>query len=85
MSHDQRPGRVRVFSSGTMAETQRRRRTDTMPVSAPGASPRADETGAGAAAASLRTLVMRALLFLFGCAIGGVLVSLASLNGLFGR
>lgn len=69
MSHDQRPGRVRVFSSGSPAATPQRRRTDPPP--APAVAPPAD--AAPAAGLSLRTLAIRGALFLVSCAAGGAL------------
>jgi hypothetical protein len=71
MSHDQRPGRVRVFSSGGPAETPpQRRRTDPPPATA--ATPLAN----AAPALSLRTLAMRGALFLAACATGGALTEI---------
>jgi hypothetical protein len=80
MSHDQRPGRVRVFSSGNPAETPQRRRSDPKPVPAvPDAHPDASPP------ASARSLVTRALLFLIACAAGGAIVSASGLLGMVGR
>ncbi len=80
MSHDQRPGRVRVFSSGNPAETPQRRRSDPKPVAAvPDALPDAP------APASARSLVTRALLFLVACAAGGAIVSASGMLGMVGR
>ncbi len=78
MSHDQRPGRVRVFSSNSPAETQQRRRTDPQP--APAMAP-AEVTPVP----SLRPMVMRAALFLVACAVGGVLATACGLTELLGR
>ncbi|WP_019831312.1 hypothetical protein [Sphingomonas sp. PR090111-T3T-6A] len=69
MSHDQRPGRVRVFSSGSPAGTPQRRRTDPPP--APAAPPPAEVVSP--AGPSLRTLAIRGALFLVACAAGGAL------------
>jgi hypothetical protein len=68
MSHDQRPGRVRVFSSGGPAETPpQRRRTDPTPAQT------AMSPVEAVPAPSLRTLAMRGMLFLAACATGGAL------------
>lgn len=79
MSHDQRPGRVRVISSGNPAETPQRRRTDPQP--APTTTPVADV----APASSLRPTVMRAVLFLVACAAGGVLATACGLPEMLSR
>jgi hypothetical protein len=67
MSSDQRPGKVRVFSSGQMAETPRRRRGDTR--ANDGAAAMAPGVKKGNTGWSLAL----AGLFLLGCAIGGAL------------
>jgi len=77
MSHDQRPGRVRVFSSGNPAETPQRRRTDPKPAPVAAALPEAP--------ASLRPLLMRAALFLVAAAIGGAAVTAVGLLEMVGR
>ncbi|NWK98898.1 hypothetical protein DM806_25190 [Sphingobium lactosutens] len=74
MSSDQRPGKVRVFSSGTAAAPPARRRSDraeadVTPVAEPSQTPvsAAPPSGGGS--------LLLAVLFLIGCAVGGVLIA----------
>lgn len=78
MSRDQRPGRVRVFSSDGAAPTPMRRRTDRMPeladeeLDVPAPSAAAVVTPTPADSLSWRLL---AVLFLGGCALGGAAIA----------
>ncbi len=85
MSQDQRPGRVRVISSGTSADMPQRRRTDARPLPATPRNAAPDEARTAATPFSWRTTIMSALLFLCGCAIGGVIVAVYGLPRLLGR
>lgn len=72
MSSDQRPGKVRVFSSNAAMATPARRRGDPQPATVPAVEPvasaREDVARPG------RTLLL-AVLFLLGCAIGGAVIA----------
>jgi hypothetical protein len=78
MSQDQRPGRVRVFSSGSPAETARRRRTDPKSVMET-PSVDAEPTTAGW---SLRTTLVGGLIFLIAAALGGMVAVRFGLAGM---
>jgi hypothetical protein len=71
MSSDQRPGKVRVFSSRTPPPAPARRRGDPQQAPAPGAEPAAQ---AGDVARPGRPLFL-AIPFLLGCAIGGAVIA----------
>jgi hypothetical protein len=79
MSQDQRPGRVRVFSTGAPANTPQRRHTDRQPI--------VENTPAAATgtAPARRLTIVGALLFLVGSAIGGVVATRYGLAGMLGR
>lgn len=73
MSSDQRPGKVRVFSSGPNGDALQRRRTDredaeTAALEAPLPEARAALKGTG-------RLPLLSILFLLGCALGGILLA----------
>jgi len=75
MSSDQRPGKVRVFSSRTAEAPPARRRGDPQQTGTPpAAEPAALPTPMAKAASPYRT-VLPAALFLFGCATGGAVVA----------
>ncbi|WP_380874026.1 hypothetical protein [Sphingomonas sp. DBB INV C78] len=82
MSRDQRPGRVRVISSGRPPEPPQRRRGDVDANPNAGAAGSADEAMPGAvrpmvaaAAAPAVSRVMLVLLFVIGCGLGGGLIA----------
>ncbi|MEA1013965.1 hypothetical protein [Sphingosinicella sp. LY1275] len=79
MSRDQKPGRVRVVS-GSLPATPMRRATDRAGLGALEGSITAPPTEAAPDAARASGMLLPSLLFLLGCAIGGV--AFASL-GLF--
>jgi hypothetical protein len=78
MSSNQRPGKVRVFSSGNRGDVPQRRRGD---VEQPEAASDARKAASGAAPpeADRFPWVVMTLLFLIGCAAGGALLSLLGL------
>ncbi len=83
MSDDRRPARVRVFSSGTPdansqtsnpdQQNPRRRRTDAPQLAA-------NDAAAGGKSGGRIWIVLGALLFLIGCALGGVLFTISVLH-----
>ena len=74
MSSDQRPGKVRVFSSRTPPPAPARRRGDRQQAPAPGAEPAVSAAQAGDVSRPDRTILL-AIPFLLGCAIGGALLA----------
>ncbi|OAN54814.1 MULTISPECIES: hypothetical protein [unclassified Sphingobium] len=72
MSSDQRPGKVRVFSSGTATPQPARRRGDRVEA-APVADP--PRLPAPAAKPGGGRFLLLAGLFLLGCAVGGALLA----------
>lgn len=84
MSHDQRPGRVRVFSSGDPADTPQRRRGDPkpLPTLTPDTLP---ESLSPIEEAPRRSMLGPALLFLAGCVVASGLATYFDLAGMIGR
>lgn len=74
MSSDQRPGKVRVFSSRTPPPAPARRRGDRQQTPAPGAEPARLSVPAEDAARPDQPLLL-AIPFLLGCAIGGAVIA----------
>ena len=74
MSSDQRPGKVRVFSSRTPPPAPARRRGDQEPGAVPAADTSASSPQGGDTARSSRSLFL-AVPFLLGCAIGGAAIA----------
>ncbi|MDF0542532.1 hypothetical protein PX699_09280 [Sphingobium sp. H39-3-25] len=74
MSSNQRPGKVRVFSSGNRGDVPQRRRGD-VEQAEPASEARTAVSGAAAPAAERFPWVVMTLLFLIGCAAGGALLS----------
>ncbi|HUD95463.1 hypothetical protein [Sphingobium sp.] len=78
MSSDQRPGKVRVFSSGTGAAPPTRRRSDRAEANVVPVAEAAQAPVPGAQASvppSGGSFLLPAVLFLIGCAVGGVLIA----------
>lgn len=78
MSHDQKPARMRVVSSGGAAAG--RRRSDAPTIIDNGAATGAPAAGAGTAVpatGSRRSYVMLSMLFILGCAAGAVGLTLS--------
>lgn len=73
MSSDQRPGKVRVFSSGTMADPPRRRRGDVVEAELGAPQP---SVGPAAQPDGVPRFALRAGMFLLGCVVGGALCAL---------
>lgn len=71
MSSDQRPGKVRVFSSHTAEAPPARRRGDPQQSETPPAAEPAALSPPVAKAESPYRTILLAVLFLSGCAIGG--------------
>lgn len=78
MSSDQRPGKVRVYSSRPAQPVPARRRGDPQPAAAVAAEPPAVPAQVADAARPDRTMFLAAL-FLLGCAIGGGVIALLDL------
>lgn len=74
MSSDQRPGKVRVFSSRTPPPAPARRRGDQQPAPVSGAEPAASAPQPGDDSRPDRTILL-AIPFLLGCAIGGAVLA----------
>lgn len=74
MSSDQRPGKVRVFSSRTPPPAPARRRGDPERATVQAAERAASSAQAGDAARPGRSLFL-AIPFLLGCAIGGAVIA----------
>lgn len=74
MSSDQRPGKVRVFSSRTPPPAPARRRGDQERATGPAATTAASSPQAGDVARPGRSLFL-AVPFLLGCAIGGAVIA----------
>ena len=80
MSSNQRPTKVRVFSSQNSSPVPNRRRTDVQTeTEAPQTATPAVQTAAAPTAGRGSTLMLL-MLFLIGCAIGGAVLTLIGLG-----
>jgi hypothetical protein len=79
MSQDQRPARVRVVASNIPAATPQRRRSDQKPVPFVVPGP-----GSSAPSKARRSGLLRTVLFVIGCASGGILATAYDLQKLVG-
>lgn len=71
MSHDQKPGKMRVVGNSAG-----RRRDDVAPISAAAAPVAGPAPGSDAPEAARKPVLLLAILFVVGCALGGAAMSL---------